>query len=91
MLLSIAFASLLVMLYVITILVAGKKCAYLIILLFHHAGTKIIFWDLREPFIENLYKPNVSRSRLEALIEPLDMVRFPNMCYQGSSELTISV
>ncbi|XP_059652029.1 protein unc-13 homolog isoform X2 [Cornus florida] len=37
-------------------------------------GTKIIFWDLREPFIENLYKPNVSQSRLEALIEPLDVV-----------------
>uniref|UniRef100_A0A2P2LJT9 Uncharacterized protein MANES_04G156900 n=2 Tax=Rhizophora mucronata TaxID=61149 RepID=A0A2P2LJT9_RHIMU len=35
-------------------------------------GTKIIFWDLREPFIENLYKPMVSQSRLEALIEPLD-------------------
>ncbi|KAK6228588.1 hypothetical protein SCA6_000928 [Theobroma cacao] len=35
-------------------------------------GTKIIFWDLREPFIENLYKPNVSQSRLEAVIEPLD-------------------
>ncbi|KAK2634357.1 hypothetical protein Ddye_029149 [Dipteronia dyeriana] len=36
-------------------------------------GTKIIFWDLREPFIENLYKTSVSKSRLEALIEPLDM------------------
>ncbi|KAL5800807.1 hypothetical protein ACOSQ3_032439 [Xanthoceras sorbifolium] len=36
-------------------------------------GTKIIFWDLREPFIENLYKYSVSKSRLEALIEPLDM------------------
>ncbi|XVF82440.1 hypothetical protein PTKIN_Ptkin16aG0048200 [Pterospermum kingtungense] len=35
-------------------------------------GTKIIFWDLREPFIENLYKPSVSQSRLEAVIEPLD-------------------
>ncbi|XP_015570896.2 protein unc-13 homolog [Ricinus communis] len=35
-------------------------------------GTKIIFWDLREPFIEHLYKPNVTHSRLEALIEPLD-------------------
>ncbi|XVF82445.1 hypothetical protein PTKIN_Ptkin16aG0048700 [Pterospermum kingtungense] len=35
-------------------------------------GTKIIFWDLREPFIENLYKPGVSLSRLEAVIEPLD-------------------
>ncbi|KAJ0047259.1 hypothetical protein Pint_05208 [Pistacia integerrima] len=36
-------------------------------------GTKIIFWDLREPFIDHLYKPSVSRSRLEAIIEPLDM------------------
>ncbi|OMO87254.1 hypothetical protein COLO4_20721 [Corchorus olitorius] len=36
-------------------------------------GTKIIFWDLREPFIENLYKPSVSQSRLEAVIEPLDL------------------
>ncbi|KAI4370470.1 hypothetical protein MLD38_018823 [Melastoma candidum] len=35
-------------------------------------GTKIVFWDLREPFIENLYKPSVSQSRLEALVEPLD-------------------
>ncbi|KAJ4847354.1 Protein unc-13 [Turnera subulata] len=35
-------------------------------------GTKIIFWDLREPFIENLYKPTVSQSRMESLIEPLD-------------------
>ncbi|OAY53359.1 protein unc-13 homolog [Manihot esculenta] len=36
-------------------------------------GTKIIFWDLREPFIENLYRPSVSQSRLESLIEPIDM------------------
>ncbi|CAN1813569.1 Protein unc-13 homolog [Linum perenne] len=35
-------------------------------------GTKIIFWDLREPFIENLYKPSVQQNRLEDLIEPLD-------------------
>ncbi|KAG7549819.1 Munc13 homology 1 [Arabidopsis thaliana x Arabidopsis arenosa] len=35
-------------------------------------GTKIIFCDLREPFIENLYKPSVSQSRLEGLIEALD-------------------
>lgn len=38
------------------------------------AGTKIIFWDLREPFIENLYKPSVSQSRLESVMDPLDMV-----------------
>ncbi|KAM5551561.1 hypothetical protein ABKV19_026419 [Rosa sericea] len=35
-------------------------------------GTKIIFWDLREPFINNLYKSSVSLSRFEAVIEPLD-------------------
>ncbi|XP_031373592.1 protein unc-13 homolog isoform X2 [Punica granatum] len=35
-------------------------------------GTKIVFWDLRDPFIETLYKPSVSQSRLEALIELLD-------------------
>ncbi|XP_050232331.1 protein unc-13 homolog [Mercurialis annua] len=35
-------------------------------------GTKIIFWDLKEPFIEHLYKPSVAQSRLEAIIEPLD-------------------
>ncbi|KAF5735316.1 hypothetical protein HS088_TW15G00818 [Tripterygium wilfordii] len=38
-----------------------------------YTGTKIIFCDLRGPFIENLYKTNVSVSRLEALIEPLDV------------------
>ncbi|CAO2816120.1 unnamed protein product [Amaranthus hypochondriacus] len=38
-----------------------------------YTGTKIIFWELREPFIDNLYKPNASQSRLEALIEPLDL------------------
>lgn len=37
-------------------------------------GMKVIFWDLREPFIDNLYKPNVSQSRMETLIEQLDMV-----------------
>ncbi|KAH9686348.1 protein unc-13-like [Citrus sinensis] len=45
-------------------------------------GTKIIFWDLREPFIDNLYKPSVSKSRLESLIEPLDVVR--NVCAELS-------
>ncbi|KAL0464252.1 UNVERIFIED_CONTAM: protein unc-13 [Sesamum latifolium] len=37
-------------------------------------GTKTIFWDLREPFIDGLYKPNVAQSRLETLVEPLDLV-----------------
>ncbi|KAK6933996.1 hypothetical protein RJ641_036890 [Dillenia turbinata] len=36
-------------------------------------GTKIVFWDLRDPFINNLYKPSISHARLEALIEPLDL------------------
>ncbi|XP_034921194.1 protein unc-13 homolog [Populus alba] len=36
-------------------------------------GTKIIFYDLKEPFIENLYKPAVPQCRLEAIIEPLDI------------------
>lgn len=39
-------------------------------------GMKVVFWDLREPFIDNLYRPNVSQSRLEALIEQLDLVCF---------------
>uniref|UniRef100_A0A803MLD0 Uncharacterized protein n=1 Tax=Chenopodium quinoa TaxID=63459 RepID=A0A803MLD0_CHEQI len=38
-----------------------------------YTGTKIIFCELREPFIDNLYKPSVSQTRLEALIEPLDL------------------
>lgn len=38
------------------------------------AGTKIIFWDLREHFISNLYRPSVSESRLELLMESLDLV-----------------
>ncbi|GAV70210.1 DUF810 domain-containing protein [Cephalotus follicularis] len=42
-------------------------------------GTKIVFWDLREPFIENLYKPSVSQSRLETLAEPLD-VELSQLC-----------
>ncbi|XP_047977693.1 protein unc-13 homolog [Salvia hispanica] len=37
-------------------------------------GTKTIFWDLREQFIDGLYKPSVAQSRLETVIEPLDMV-----------------
>ncbi|KAG0460899.1 hypothetical protein HPP92_021196 [Vanilla planifolia] len=37
-------------------------------------GTKIIFWDLREPFIYNLYKPSVLESRLEHLMESFDLV-----------------
>lgn len=48
---------------------------YLIAILSVFPGTKVIFWDLRESFIDNLYKPSVSQCRLEILIEPLDLVR----------------
>ncbi|PKA58486.1 hypothetical protein AXF42_Ash008773 [Apostasia shenzhenica] len=37
-------------------------------------GIKVIFWDLREPFIYNLYKSSVSESRLDLLMESIDMV-----------------
>ncbi|EPS69825.1 hypothetical protein M569_04933, partial [Genlisea aurea] len=37
-------------------------------------GIKTIFWDLRESFIDGLYKPTVSECRMESLVEPLDMV-----------------
>ncbi|CAA6669484.1 unnamed protein product [Spirodela intermedia] len=35
-------------------------------------GTKIVFWDMREMFIENLYRNGVSHSRLDTVIEGLD-------------------
>ncbi|KAE9592792.1 hypothetical protein Lalb_Chr19g0132961 [Lupinus albus] len=38
-----------------------------------YTGTKIIFCDLRIPFIDNLYKPTVSGSRVDVLIELVDM------------------
>ncbi|KAE9617131.1 hypothetical protein Lalb_Chr03g0032161 [Lupinus albus] len=38
-----------------------------------YTATKIIFCDLRVPFINNLYKPTVSRYRVDVLMEPLDM------------------
>ncbi|GMH05086.1 hypothetical protein Nepgr_006926 [Nepenthes gracilis] len=38
-----------------------------------YTGTKIVFWDLRESFIDGLYRPSVSQCRLEALIESLDL------------------
>ncbi|KAJ4776201.1 plant/protein (DUF810) [Rhynchospora pubera] len=37
-------------------------------------GTKIIFWDLREPFIDNLYKHSASQARLQTITESLDLV-----------------
>uniref|UniRef100_A0A0D9XFQ5 MHD1 domain-containing protein n=1 Tax=Leersia perrieri TaxID=77586 RepID=A0A0D9XFQ5_9ORYZ len=35
-------------------------------------GLKVIFWDLQQPFIDNLYKNNVSQARLDAIMEVLD-------------------
>ncbi|XP_078438280.1 plant/protein (DUF810) isoform X2 [Wolffia australiana] len=35
-------------------------------------GTKIVFWDMRETFIENLYRNGVSQLRLDVVIEALD-------------------
>lgn len=49
--------------------------------LWYSVGTKIIFWDLKGPFIDNLYKPNVSQSRLETIIEPLDLVSFLSVSF----------
>lgn len=62
----------------ITSLISWEKSLFTGIPFACCTGTKIIFWDLREPFIDNLYKPSVSKSRLESLIEPLDVVR--NVC-----------
>ncbi|CAL0303648.1 unnamed protein product [Lupinus luteus] len=38
-----------------------------------YTATKIIFCDLRVPFINNLYRPTVSGYRVDVLVEPLDM------------------
>ncbi|XP_019449319.1 PREDICTED: uncharacterized protein LOC109352014 isoform X2 [Lupinus angustifolius] len=38
-----------------------------------YTATKIIFCDLRVPFINNLYRPTVSGYRVDVLMEPLDM------------------
>lgn len=37
-------------------------------------GIKVVFWDLREPFIDNLYKHSVSHARLDTITEALDVV-----------------
>lgn len=37
-------------------------------------GIKVIFWDLQQPFIHNLYKNNVSQARLDTIMEVLDLV-----------------
>lgn len=38
------------------------------------AGTKIIFWDMRESFIDGMYKTCVSQSRMSKIISGLDLV-----------------
>ncbi|CAN6484914.1 unnamed protein product [Victoria cruziana] len=42
-------------------------------------GTKVVFWDLREPFLFNLYRGNVENARVEAVLERLDSV-LDNVC-----------
>ncbi|RLN34181.1 uncharacterized protein C2845_PM03G03350 [Panicum miliaceum] len=37
-------------------------------------GMKVIFWDLQQPFIDNLYRNSVPQARLETITEVLDMV-----------------
>ncbi|KAG0517849.1 hypothetical protein BDA96_09G124700 [Sorghum bicolor] len=37
-------------------------------------GTKVIFWDLQQPFIENLYRNGVAQARLDTITEVLDLV-----------------
>ncbi|XP_039795958.1 protein unc-13 homolog isoform X2 [Panicum virgatum] len=36
-------------------------------------GMKVIFWDLQQPFIDNLYRNNVPQARLETITEVLDL------------------
>ncbi|TVU08896.1 hypothetical protein EJB05_42323, partial [Eragrostis curvula] len=35
---------------------------------------KVIFWDLQQPFIDNLYRNSVSQARLDTIMEVLDLV-----------------
>ncbi|CAN6182987.1 unnamed protein product [Urochloa humidicola] len=37
-------------------------------------GMKVIFWDLQQPFIDNLYRNGVNQARLETITEVLDLV-----------------
>ncbi|OEL22041.1 hypothetical protein BAE44_0016941, partial [Dichanthelium oligosanthes] len=37
-------------------------------------GTKVIFWDLQQPFIDNLYRNNIQNTRVDTIMEVLDMV-----------------
>lgn len=38
------------------------------------AGTKLIFWDMRENFIDGLYKLSVPQARMEKVVGGLDPV-----------------
>lgn len=37
-------------------------------------GVKVVFWDLREPFLEGLYKGNVAAARMDQVVGLLDPV-----------------
>ncbi|KAM0847503.1 hypothetical protein ACQ4PT_054968 [Festuca glaucescens] len=37
-------------------------------------GLKVIFWDLQQPFVDNLYKNSVPQARLDNIVEMLDLV-----------------
>jgi hypothetical protein len=42
--------------------------------IFSFVGLKVIFWDLQQPFIDNLYKNSVPQARLDTIVEVLDLV-----------------
>ncbi|KAF3788518.1 hypothetical protein EJ110_NYTH20047 [Nymphaea thermarum] len=42
-------------------------------------GAKVVFWDLKEPFLFNLYRGNVDNARMESALERLDTV-LGNVC-----------
>lgn len=42
-------------------------------------GTKVIFWDMRETFIDGLYKGSVTQARMEKVVNALDPVSSPNL------------
>lgn len=37
-------------------------------------GTKLVFWDMRETFIDGLYKISVSQARMQMVVDGLDPV-----------------
>lgn len=37
-------------------------------------GMKVVFWDLREPFIDGLYKGGVAEARIDQVVGSLDLV-----------------